>query len=106
MPYEPHDAGSPARAPDDVPEALRRALVTAAVTHEFEDEALHEAVCEYVRDLRERGFTPESVVIAVKQAVHRSTLGLTPHYVERRDSTILLDRVVRWCIEEYISSGD
>ena len=91
----------PAEGPD-VPDALRRALASAAVAHYLtDDDDLRGALCEYVRDLKGQGLPPEAVVVAVKSAVHRSTRGLTPTYPERRDAAILLDRVVRWCIEEY-----
>jgi len=84
-----------------VPEALRRALALAAAANEAADDELRDAVRDYVHSLKAGGLPPETVVVAVKSAIHRSTRGLTPTYHERRDAAQLLDRVVRWCIEEY-----
>ena len=89
----------------DVPEGLRRALRAAGATRDYGSPTLHREVCDYVRDLRDRGLPPESVVIAVKSAVHGAT-GPSPRATERgRRSAELLDRVVRWCIEEYYGGG-
>jgi hypothetical protein len=98
MPHEPQDAPSSTR---EVPDALRRALVSAAERRDYSSAELHAEVCGYVRDLRESGLPPETVVIALKHAVRDSTLGLSPGRAERRHSSELLERVVRWCIEEY-----
>lgn len=102
MAPDQRDTELPAGTPD-VPDALRRALAlaTAAANEAATDDSLRGAVRDYVRTLRARGLPPETVVVAVKSAVQRSTRGLTPTYHERRDAAQLLDRVVRWCIEDY-----
>lgn len=107
MSPDPHDAAGFSQA-RELPEGLRRALTEAAASRDYTAPTLHEEVCDYVRDLRDRGLPPETVVIAMKHAVRDATLGLAPYQVERRRSAELLDRVVRWCIEEYYggSGGD
>jgi hypothetical protein len=102
MPHEPQDASSSTR---EAPDALRRALVSAAEQRDYSSASLHAEVCEYVRGLRDRGLPPEAVVIAVKHAVRESMLGLAPYQMERHHSSDLVDRVVRWCIEEYYGGG-
>jgi hypothetical protein len=104
MSPDPQDTAGFSQA-RDIPDGLRRALIAAAATRDYTAPGLHEEVCDYVRDLRDRGLPPETVVIAMKSAVRDATLGLAPYQVERRHSAELLDRVVRWCIEEYYGGG-
>jgi hypothetical protein len=104
MSHDQQDAAGFAQA-HDLPEGLRRALVAAAATRDYSAPELHEEVCGYVRDLRDRGHPPETVVVAVKRAVRGATVGLSPYKVERRHAADLLERVVRWCIEEYYGRG-
>lgn len=102
-----HDSkvGPGAAGAQGVPEGLRRALVAAAASRDYDAPELHEEVCNHVRALRDRGLPPEQVVVAIKSAVRDSTAGLGPYRLARRHSADLLDKVVRWCIEEYYS-GD
>ena len=104
MSHDSHDAAGSSQA-RDLPDGLRRALIAAAVTRDYTTPALHDEVCDYVRGLRDRGLPPETVVVAVKSAVREATLGLGPYQAERRHGVELLDRVVRWCIEEYYGGG-
>lgn len=99
MSHEPHNGAS--SRTHEVPDALRRALLLATERRDYESEELHAVVCEYVRELREAGFAPESVVIAVKHAVREATFGIAPYRLERRQSSDLLRHVLRWGIEEY-----
>ena len=58
---------------------------------------LRSSLCDYVQTLKEAGLPAEAVVIAVKGLAARAGL---PHSGVRAD-TLLVERVVRWCIEEY-----
>ena len=98
-PSESDPAAAPRAAP---PERLVRALVTAAGargTGSFldRDGELHAAICEFVRALKVGGAPPEAVVVAVKGVASRAGL---PHFGVPED-TLLIECVVRWCIEEY-----
>jgi hypothetical protein len=84
------------------PERLVRALATAAGargTGPFldRDGELHVAICDFVRALKVAGAPPEGVVVAVKAVASRAGL---PHFGVPED-TPLIERIVRWCIEEY-----
>ena len=89
----------------DIPDDLRRALTGAAATGDYGGAGVHEAICGYVRELRGRGLPPEAVVIAVKAAVRGTTIGPSSRQLDRRRSGELLDRAVRWCIEEYYTES-
>jgi len=97
---EPNPAVGAARAAP--PERLVRALVTAAGARGagsflHRDGELHAAICEYVHSLKGAGVPPEAVIVAVKGVAGRAGL---PHFGVPED-TLLIERVVRWCIEEY-----
>ena len=99
MSHEPQDGVSSRTR--EVPDALRHALVSAAESLDYASLELRAEVRDYVRDLREAGLAPETVVIAVKHAVHEATPGSAPYRLERHHSSDLLRHVLRWCIEEY-----
>lgn len=83
-------------------EALRGAFRTALGTRQPSDlERLRAASCDYVRELRRREISPESAVVAVKDALRRAIAGQTPTHDSRREADILVERVVTWCIAEY-----
>ena len=86
-------------------EALRGAFRAALNARQPSDvDRLREAACEYVRALRERGESPESVVVAVKDVLRRASNGQTPTHDSRREADTLVERVVTWCISEYYRS--
>jgi hypothetical protein len=83
-------------------EALRGAFRAALGGRQASDvEQLRVAACEYVRELRVRGVSPESAVVAVKDVLRRALAGQTPTHDSRREADVLLERVVTWCIAEY-----
>lgn len=86
-------------------EALRRAFREALNGRQQSDfEVLRVAACEHVRELRARGDSPESVVVAVKDIMRRAIGGQTPTHDSRREAEALVERVVTWCISEYYRS--
>jgi hypothetical protein len=83
-------------------EALRAAFRFALNGRQQADvEPLRVTACEYVRDLRARGFSPESAIVSVKDLLRRAITGQTPTHDSRRDAEALVERVVTWCITEY-----
>ena len=79
------------------PEGLLRALRSAAEAEPPKVAELREAACAYTRACREAGLPSERVVVAVKAAA--AAAGLGHHGLGARNPR--LERVVRWCIEEY-----
>ena len=91
------DAGGDATA-----EALRAAFRFALAGRQPADvERLRVTACEYVRDLRARGHSPESAIVAVKDVLRRAIMGQTPTHDSRREAETLVERAVTWCIGEY-----
>jgi hypothetical protein len=67
---------------------------------------LREAVCAHVRELKERGYPPERVLIDVKGLLAEAGIRKTGPLADRGSATLgpeteIVDRVVEWCIEEY-----
>ena len=87
--------------PAAVPARLRQAL--AATTRVRGDlpavlgQEVHDAICEYVGQLRRQGLPPERALIAVKRALDDA--GVSRRYGSPHEA--FTERVVRWCIEEY-----
>jgi hypothetical protein len=63
---------------------------------------LREAVCAYVRALRDRGALAEHALVAVRTLVQEG-LGAPAHDSRRmpHESDALVARAVSWCVEEY-----
>jgi hypothetical protein len=89
--------------------ALRASLTaladsTGAKPSPSEDE-LHKQVCSVVDDLRELGWPPERVIIAMKELANEAGLRPSTHLMTVNDSLgpkdAVLAKVVRWCIERY-----
>jgi hypothetical protein len=78
--------------------------VTFPITAEARDD-LRALVFEYVDALKGRGWLPEQVVVAVKQACHDSGLRPSSHFALTEtppdDTAQLLIDTVAWCIERY-----
>ena len=105
-PEQPVDAraasvGGSVAEPVVVPPRLRRALAAAMrVRGELPavlSEEVHEAVCEYVGQLKRHGLPPERALVAVKCALDDA--GVRHRYGSPHE--VFTERVVRWCIEEY-----
>lgn len=79
------------------PDAIRRALATAADTRDYDCEALRDAVAQFASDLRGTGLPPERVLVVVKQVVDDYSLtGMSDWW-----RSIITDRFVRWAVEGY-----
>ena len=73
------------------------------------EDKLRERVCTAVADLRNLGWPPERVIVAVKQLA--ADAGLRPSrnlliisgQLTRHDE--IVQRIVRWCIEEYYGAA-
>lgn len=80
---------------------VRAAREAYAATRE-----LREAVCAHVRDLKERGYPPERVLIEVKGLLAEAGIRKTGPLADRGSAALgpeteIVERVVEWCIEEY-----
>jgi hypothetical protein len=92
----------PADGGDAAAEALRSAFRFALGGRQESDAArLRVCACEYVRELRWRGVSPEAAIVAVKDVLRRAVSGHTPTHDSRREADALVERVVTWCIAEY-----
>jgi hypothetical protein len=93
---------------DPTAERLLRALNQALERGEpiARHTVLHNAVCERVHALRERGLAPELALIDVKQLVRQSVNVYVARQsagesADRRNADALLEEIPTWCIEEY-----
>jgi hypothetical protein len=90
-----------------VPEgdALRRAAASfAGVLDAPEADALHAAVCAYVRAQRAQASSAETTLVGVRTIVNealRGHAGVHPHAVGGGATDAWVRRAVSWCIEEY-----
>ncbi len=81
--------------------AFRAAREARAATPELRD-----AVCDFVRELKERGYPPERVLAAVKALLAEAGIKKIGPLADRGSATLgpeteIVERVVAWCIEEY-----
>jgi hypothetical protein len=90
--------------------ARRERLVLAVVRAAREARAatpeLRETVCDYVRELKDRGYPPERVLIVVKALLAEAGIKKTGRLADWGSATLgreteIVERVVAWCIEEY-----
>jgi len=87
-------------------ERLILAVVRAARAARSPTPELREAVCDYVRELKARGYPPERVLVAVKAllaegGVKRSAWADGDAAAIHPENEVV-DRVVTWCVEEYL----
>ena len=102
MPQEQRSPEIPVSGAEPSAEALRGAFRSALGGRQPADlERVRVAACEYVRDLRVRGVSPEAVVVSVKDILRRAIAGQTPTHDSRREADMLVERIVTWCIGEY-----
>jgi hypothetical protein len=77
--------------------ALRNALVDLPASSYSGDQKtlgpLHEKVCAVVDLLKAEGMAPEHVLLAVKGVAYEAQMDAA--------SDILVERMVKWCIEQY-----
>lgn len=105
MPQDRPSREVPATSGEPSAESLREAFRFALGGRQPADiERLRLAACDFVRQLRARGLSPESSVVAVKEVLRRAISGQTPTHDSRREADGLVERVVTWCIEEYYRS--
>jgi len=90
--------------------ALREHLAAVVAAHpvrtdEALTQALQESVCAVVDELKDAGWPPERVIVAVKQVADdaglhssRNVLSASAPLTER---DVALVHMVRWCIERY-----
>ena len=81
--------------------AVRAARAARAATPELRD-----AVCDHVRELKDRGYPPERVLIDVKGLLAEAGVRKTGPLADGGSATLgpetkIIERVVAWCIEEY-----
>ena len=63
---------------------------------------LHRAICERVRDMREAGAQPESVLATIKRLAARAVADGGQATPDRSsEATALVSQVAQWCIAEY-----
>ncbi len=87
-------------------ERLILAVVRAAREARAATPELRDAVCDYVRELKERGYPPERVLIVVKALLAEAGVKRTGPLADRGSATLgpeteIVESVVAWCIEEY-----
>ena len=81
--------------------AVRAARGARAATPELRD-----TVCDYVRELKDRGHPPERVLALVKALLAEAGIKKTGPLADRGSAALgpeteIVERVVAWCIEEY-----
>jgi len=91
-------------APAEQCEKLRQAVEQAAGRSAESMRTLREAVREFTVVLRDKGTTPEHVLIALKSVIYnRSFPAIAIHPTEWASGTRLHEKISTWCIEEFFS---
>jgi hypothetical protein len=80
--------------PDEAPVVAAFSSLTIAL-RPAEEEALREAVCNYVAAAKKAGMTPEQIIVVMRNAAQSSSPGVLPS---------LMQRVVDWCLEKYFEA--
>lgn len=106
--HEPRVQHPTPHAATTVSEPVLRELL-AALGHHGEEAtiaALHLAVCDYVRAMRDAGHHPEVVLSRIKQLA-AATLndGSAPRSVRSAEAAALVSQCGQWCIAEYFRKG-
>jgi hypothetical protein len=105
---EPPMPSSVVGAPLATSERLILAVVRAAREARTTTPELRDAVCDYVSELKERGYPPERVLVVVKALVAEAGIrkGRMPAVAASLDpETEIIERVVAWCIEDYFPAS-
>ena len=85
--------------PSDICRRLRAALENA---HDDKSlDALREVVCEFTALLREKGASPESVLVSLKAVINIHALPPRNGDDGARSGYKILERITGWAIEEY-----
>jgi hypothetical protein len=90
----PHTPDAVAVADQD---AVRRALVQASRTRNYDATELRDVVSQFAADARCADVPPERVLIAMKQLVDEHSPGGVSDWWR----SVVTDRVVRWAVEGY-----
>jgi hypothetical protein len=77
--------------------ALRQALIIAVAQHRASLDALRDAVCAYVEDLRARGMAAPDIAGALRDRVAELRAANRMAAPEAPDD-VLLDQLVDWCV--------
>ena len=92
--YEPQTRfRSQLRSPD-----YRSVITTALVARPFDEEALHDCMCTYVRAERDTGRSPSDVIVALTELVEQK--GIASTTVRH----MLVRRVIPLCVEAYFGA--
>ncbi len=92
-----HERGTSAA---DLCERLRTAVEQAASSNADSMEALRLTVCEFTSALRDKGVTPEGVLISLKTLLNNRSLPLIPPYADWSGYQ-LREQISTWCIKEF-----
>ena len=84
---------APSSATDRLRDALSHLPVAAYIGDADVIEPLDQLMCDLVVELRDKGMSPEQVLLTVKGVAFEAGLGLT--------SASLLERIITRCIEQY-----
>lgn len=103
--HEPHAQPLPSHAPLTIPEPTIRRLL-AALDHDDAGDAtigaLHIAICERVRAMRDAGDPPEAVLSRMKRLTAATVNDPANSRGTRAgEASALVAQVAQWCIAEY-----
>lgn len=76
---------------------LTTTLETVFSSAVYDNSALQDDVCGYVKELRKSGMSAQNVILAAKNLVKETAVRFPPY--ERMDT--LLTRMLGWCLDEY-----
>ena len=82
-------------------ERLRRGVERAASRNAGSMDALRAAVCEFTAVLKERGTSPEGVLISLKALIADQTFSLIPPHPSDSSGYQLREQMSAWSIREF-----
>ena len=82
-------------------ERLRIAVEQAASSNADSMEALRLTVCEFTSALRDKGATPEGVLISLKTLINNRSLPLIPPHPSDWSGYQLREQISTWSIKEF-----
>lgn len=110
-------SGSPSELPHlgpalrfDLPQAelcerLRKGVERAASRNADSMEALRVAVCEFTNALKEKGTSPEGVLICLKALIADQTFSLIPPHPSDLSGFQVREQISTWSIREFFRDG-
>ena len=105
--HEPHTQPPASYAPLAISEPTIRLLLTA-FGHDDADAsigALHTAICERVRAMRDAGDPPEVVLARMKRVAATTVNEAGARNARAGEASALVAQVGQWCIAEYFRKG-